>query len=116
MEKAFRKVSKEHARRIRKIWKAGCERAVQSVLEARRLDKDLLSSKWVERAMLGERTKAGLIAARENGRVGGRRRALNAEQQREAIAMVGNGKSAAHVAKLFGVHASTIGRIVNRME
>jgi len=69
-----------------------------------------------ERAMLRERTKAGLIAARENGRVGGRKRALNAEQQREAIAMVGNGKSAAHVARLFGVHASTIGRIVNRVE
>jgi len=42
MEKAFKKISKEHARLIRKIWKEGCERAAQSVLEARRLDKDNL--------------------------------------------------------------------------
>ena len=37
MEKAFNK-SPIHARLIRQIWKAGCERAVQFVIEARRLD------------------------------------------------------------------------------
>ena len=68
-----------------------------------------------EREMIRERTRAGLEAAREQGRVGGRRPKLNARQQDEVVDMVTSGrKSAADVARLFGVHPSTISRIVSR--
>lgn len=66
-----------------------------------------------ERAMIRERTRSGLVAARERGRVGGRRPKMTAEQQMEAVDMVRSGrKSAADVARLFGVHPATIGRLV----
>jgi hypothetical protein len=42
-----------------------------------------------ERAMLKERTKAGLDAAREEGRIGGRRPKLTPQQQVEIRKMVG---------------------------
>jgi len=62
-----------------------------------------------------ERTRAGLETARAQGRGGGRRPKLNARQQDEVIDMVTSGrKSAADVARLFGVHPSTISRIVSR--
>ncbi len=68
-----------------------------------------------EREMIRERTRAGLEAARAQGRVGGRRPKLNARQQDEVVDMVTSGrKSAADVARLFGVHPSTISRIVSR--
>ena len=41
-----------------------------------------------ERAMLKERTKAGLDAARQDGRIGGRRPKLSAQQQAEIKKMV----------------------------
>jgi Resolvase, N terminal domain len=41
-----------------------------------------------ERAMLRERTKAGLDAARKRGRIGGRRPKLRPHQQDEIVAMV----------------------------
>ncbi|MDD9946658.1 MAG: recombinase family protein [Myxococcales bacterium] len=68
-----------------------------------------------ERSMIRERTRAGLQAAREQGRVGGRRPKLSSAQRKEVIAMVGSGsKTAAEAARLFGVHPSTVGRIVAR--
>ena len=68
-----------------------------------------------EREMIRERTRAGLDAARSQGRVGGRRPKLSARQQAEVVDMVTSGrKSAADVARLFGVHPSTISRIVSR--
>src|ERR1700757_3130099 len=49
-----------------------------------------------ERSMVRERTRLGLRAARERGRVGGRRSKLTAHQRTEAIKMVNSGaKSAA---------------------
>src|SRR6476619_2144238 len=58
-----------------------------------------------ERAMLRERTKAGLDAAREEGRIGGRRPKLTEQQQSEIRKMVTRGdKSAADAARLFKVH------------
>jgi DNA invertase Pin-like site-specific DNA recombinase len=61
-----------------------------------------------ERAMLRERTKAGLDAARRDGRVGGRRHKLSPQQRTEIKKMVSRGeKTAADAARLFRIHPST---------
>ena len=66
-----------------------------------------------ERAMIRERTNAGLAIARSEGRVGGRPRKLSARQREEAREMVISGRrTAAEVARLFGVHPSTISRLL----
>ena len=66
-----------------------------------------------ERAMLRERTKAGLDSARRQGRVGGRRPKLLPQQQTEIVRMVTKGvKTAADVARLFNVHPATISRLL----
>ena len=68
-----------------------------------------------EREMTRERTRAGLDAARQKGRIGGRRSKLNQEQKEEARRMVASGeKSAADVARLFNVHPSTISRLLDK--
>src|SRR3982751_992239 len=46
-----------------------------------------------ERAMLRERTKAGLDSARREGRIGGRRPKLSPEQQAEIVRMVSKGRN-----------------------
>jgi DNA invertase Pin-like site-specific DNA recombinase len=66
-----------------------------------------------ERSMVRERTRLGLQAARERGRVGGRSPKLTPHQRAEAIRMVTSGQtSAAEVARLFGVHQSNISRLL----
>jgi DNA invertase Pin-like site-specific DNA recombinase len=66
-----------------------------------------------ERAMIRERTKAGLDQARSEGRVGGRRPKLNAKQRAEIAESVTSGrKSAAEMARIFGVSQPTVSRIV----
>ncbi|WP_242445463.1 recombinase family protein [Chromatium okenii] len=68
-----------------------------------------------EREILRERTQAGLVAARKEGRIGGRRFKLTPLQQREVVAMVTSGhKTNADVARLFRVHPATITRILAR--
>jgi len=68
-----------------------------------------------ERAMLRERTKAGLDAAREEGRIGGRRPKLTEQQQAEIRKMVTRGdRSAAEAARLFKVHPATVSRLLAR--
>ncbi len=68
-----------------------------------------------ERAMLRERTKAGLDAAREDGRIGGRRPKFTEQQQSEIRKMVTRGdKSAADAARLFKVHPATVSRLLAR--
>ena len=68
-----------------------------------------------ERSMLKERTKAGLDAAREEGRVGGRRPKLTSQQQIEIRKMVSQGsKTAADAARLFKVHPATVSRLLAR--
>ena len=65
-----------------------------------------------ERAMIRERTRAGLAAAKAQGRKGGRRPKLAPPQRAEALAMLKEGrKSAADVARLFGVHPATVSRL-----
>jgi Resolvase, N terminal domain/Homeodomain-like domain len=65
-----------------------------------------------EREMIRERTKLGLARARAEGRIGGKRAMLTLKQQQHALAMVDDGKSQSEVAELFGMHRSTICRLV----
>jgi len=68
-----------------------------------------------ERAMLRERTRHGLDAARKQGRVGGRRPKLKAQQQQEIVNLVTSGKkTAADAARLFNVHPATVSRLLQR--
>ena len=68
-----------------------------------------------ERAMLRERTKAGLDNARKEGRIGGRRPTLSPQQQTEIRKMVSSGeKTAADAARLFKVHPATVSRLLAR--
>jgi DNA invertase Pin-like site-specific DNA recombinase len=68
-----------------------------------------------ERAMLKERTQAGLETARREGRVGGRRPKLTLQQRAEITRMVSKGdKTAADAARLFRVHPATISRLLGQ--
>lgn len=68
-----------------------------------------------ERAMLRERTKAGLESARQNGRIGGRRPKLTPQQRAEVIRMVSKGeKTAAEAARLFKIHPATVSRLLSQ--
>jgi DNA invertase Pin-like site-specific DNA recombinase len=66
-----------------------------------------------ERAMIRERTSAGLAAARAAGRVGGRRKKLDAAKRREIAESVLSGrKSGAEMARLYSISQPTVSRIV----
>ena len=66
-----------------------------------------------ERAMIRERTSAGLAAARAEGRIGGRRKKLDAAKRREIAESVITGrKSGAEMARLYNVSPPTVSRIV----
>ena len=68
-----------------------------------------------ERAMLRERTKAGLDAARADRRIGGRRPKLSLQQQTEIRRMITRGdKTAADAARLFKIHPATVSRLLAR--
>jgi len=68
-----------------------------------------------ERAMLRERTRNGLNAARKEGRVGGRRPKLKTHQEKEIVCLVNSGqKTAADAARLFNVHPATVSRLLAR--
>ena len=69
-----------------------------------------------ERAMVRERTRAGLKAAAARGRKGGRQPKLTPEQKAEILDGLGSGrKSAADLARLFRVHRTTISRLAAQM-
>ncbi len=64
-------------------------------------------------AILREHTRNGLLAARQEGRIGGRRPKLTARQQQEVVRLVGSGEqTAADAARLFNVHPSTIAQLL----
>ena len=66
-----------------------------------------------ERAMIRERTSAGLAAARTQGRIGGRRKKLDAAKRREiAESVISGRKTGADMARLYNVSAPTVSRIV----
>ena len=92
--------------------------AVDTTTPAGRMLTQMLGSfAEFERAMIRERTRAGLAAARSQGRRGGRPPKLLEPQRAEVIRMVRAGKKTpAEAARLFGVNRSTISRLlaVNR--
>ena len=66
-----------------------------------------------EREMIRERTRAGLERARKKGRHPGRKPKLSDDQRREIRDMVRSGKrTEAEAARLFGVHRSTVSRVM----
>lgn len=66
-----------------------------------------------ERAMIRERTSAGLAAARAEGRIGGRRKKLDADKRKEIAESVTSGrKSGADMAHLYNISQPTVSRIV----
>ncbi len=68
-----------------------------------------------EREMIRERTKAGLDAARSEGRIGGRKPKLKDDQEKDIIENVLSGrKTAAQMARLYEVSGATISRILAR--
>ena len=66
-----------------------------------------------ERAMTRERTSAGLAAARAEGRIGGRRKKLDAAKRKEIAESVISGRtSGAEMARLYNISSPTVSRIV----
>ena len=66
-----------------------------------------------EREMIRERTKAGLDAARDEGRIGGRRPALRHDQKKDIVENILSGrKTGAQMARLYDVSEATISRVV----
>ena len=66
-----------------------------------------------ERAMIRERTSAGLAAARAEGRIGGRRPKLDVTKRQEiAESVISGRKTGAEMARLFGISQPTVSRIV----
>jgi DNA invertase Pin-like site-specific DNA recombinase len=66
-----------------------------------------------ERAIIRERTRAGLKTARAQGRHGGRRPKLTPAQRVEIVDMVTSGrKSSAEAARIFALHPATISRLL----
>ena len=88
--------------------------AVDTTTPAGRMLTQMLGSfAEFERAMIRERTRAGLAAARSEGRRGGRPPKLLENQRSEVIRMVRSGKKTpAEAARLFGVNRSTISRLL----
>mgnify|MGYP000888937773 CR=1 FL=1 len=62
----------------------------------------------MERELIVERTRAGLAAAREQGRVGGRRRVMTEEVVERCRRMLENGATRQQVADVIGVDVKTI--------
>jgi len=90
--------------------------AVDTTSAAGRMMMQMLGSfAEFERSMVRERTRAGLAAARDRGVKVGRPAKLSAHQQQEIIRTVRDGsKTAADAARLFGLHRSSITRLLAR--
>lgn len=68
-----------------------------------------------ERAVLSERTRSGLAAARRAGRVGGKPRSLTPEQEAAVIRLVTTKAATARAAaELHRVHPATVSRLIAR--
>lgn len=62
----------------------------------------------MERELIVERTRAGLAAARAEGRIGGRRPKLTNEQWAQAGRLIASGESRQRVAIIYDVGVSTL--------
>jgi DNA invertase Pin-like site-specific DNA recombinase len=67
-----------------------------------------------ERSLIKARTDVGIRRARQNGVRFGRPPKLTRHQQQQALKLVGEGEQRSAVAKLLGVHQSTISRLAAR--
>jgi DNA invertase Pin-like site-specific DNA recombinase len=68
-----------------------------------------------ERAMIRERTSAGLEAARAEGRIGGRRPKLTVSQRADVVENVISGRrTAAQMLRLYKVSEATVSRLLAR--
>ena len=65
-----------------------------------------------ERAMIRERTSAGIAAARAEGRVGGRRKKLDVKRREIAESVITGRKSGAEMARLYNISQPTVSWIV----
>ncbi|GGB97117.1 recombinase [Oxalicibacterium flavum] len=65
-----------------------------------------------ESALISERTKAGMAAARANGKHVGRKRSLTPEQCDEARKAISNNVSLKDVATIYAVHPRTLRRLM----
>lgn len=88
--------------------------AIDTTTPAGRMMMQMLGSfAEFEREMIRERTSAGLVQARKEGRIGGRRPKLSPSQREEiANAVLSGRKSAAEMARLFDISPPTVSRIV----
>ncbi|WBU69419.1 recombinase family protein [Klebsiella pneumoniae] len=68
----------------------------------------VMSLAEMERELIVERTRAGLAAAREQGRVGGRRRVMTENVVEHCRRMLENGATRQQVADVTGVDVKTI--------
>lgn len=66
----------------------------------------------MERELIAERTKAGLDAARQRGRIGGRRRRMTPSKIESAKQLLGSGVPPREVAQNLGVSVPTLYRWV----
>lgn len=64
----------------------------------------------LERDQIAEQTRAGLPAARAQGRVGGRKASLDKREHRMVFALFEGGTPIAEIAEQFGVSVSTVKR------
>jgi DNA invertase Pin-like site-specific DNA recombinase len=89
---------------------------VDSTVPAGRMLLSMLGSfAEFERSMVRERTRMGLQAARERGRIGGRKPKIKPNQRAEILRLVNSGKaSAAEAARLFGLHRSSVSRLISQ--
>ena len=62
----------------------------------------------MKRELIVERTRAGLAAARERGRIGGRRRVMTSEVVDRAHRMLKNGATRQQVADVIGVGVKAV--------
>ncbi|WP_301951991.1 recombinase family protein [Klebsiella pneumoniae] len=62
----------------------------------------------MERELIVERTRAGLAAAREQGRFGGRRRVMTEEVVERCRRMLENGATRQQIADVIGVNVKTL--------
>ena len=69
-----------------------------------------------ERSLIRERVNAGLEAARQRGRKGGRPRCLDAEKMEAAQALLASGMTVTAAARSIGVPRSTLVDALNRAE
>ena len=70
----------------------------------------------MERELIVERTRAGLTAAREKGRIGGRRRLMTPEITERARRMLAQGATLLQVSLVIGVSVKTLYRYIPASE